>query len=161
VLVLILAKILALALTADFRGKWLLRFFILLPWTTPIALGAVAWLWLLDSIFSPIDWTLRQAGLLGPHTLLGPANNLFWLGKADLARASVIAVHVWRMLPLATVILLAGLTSIPQDLKDAAAVDGAGFWRQLFQITIPLTAPIMAVALLFGMIFTFTDMTVV
>src|SRR5438067_3182932 len=161
VLVLVLAKILALAPVADFRGKWFFRFLILLPWTTPIALGAIAWLWLLDSIFSPIDWVLRDVGLLGPGKLLGPANNLFWLAKADLARASVVIVHVWRMLPLATVILLAGLTSIPQDIKDAAAVDGAGFWRQLFQITIPLTAPIMAVAVLFGAIFTFTDMTVV
>jgi len=160
-LVIVLANILALALTTEFRGKWIVRFLILLPWTTPIALGAIAWLWLLDSIFSPIDWTLREVGLLGPGTLLGPANNLFWLAKGDLARISVIIVHVWRMLPLATVILLAGLTSIPQDIKDAAAVDGAGFWRQLFQITIPLTAPIIAVAVLFGVIFTFTDMTVV
>src|SRR5690349_8868243 len=80
-LVIVLAKILALALTSDFRGKWIVRFLILLPWTTPIALGAVAWLWLLDSIFSPVDWTLRQIGLLGPGTLLGPANNLFWLAK--------------------------------------------------------------------------------
>jgi multiple sugar transport system permease protein len=75
--------------------------------------------------------------------------------------ASVITVHVWRQLPLATVILIAGLSSIPQDLHDAAAVDGAGFWRRLFQITIPLVLPIMTVAVLFGMVFTFTDMIVI
>jgi multiple sugar transport system permease protein len=74
---------------------------------------------------------------------------------------SVIAVHVWRLLPLATVILLAGLTSIPQDIHDAAAVDGAGFWRHLFQITVPLLLPIMTVAVLFGIVFTFTDMIVI
>ena len=59
------------------------------------------------------------------------------------------------------VILLAGLTSIPQDLQDAANVDGAGFFRQLFYIRIPLLLPIMAVAVLYGIVFTFTDMTVV
>ena len=65
------------------------------------------------------------------------------------------------MLPLATVILLAGLTAIPQDVKDAADIDGAGFLRQLFYIRIPLLLPIMAVAVLYGIVFTFTDMTVV
>jgi multiple sugar transport system permease protein len=74
---------------------------------------------------------------------------------------SVIAVHVWRILPLATVILLAGLTSIPHDIHDAAQVDGAGFWRHLFQITLPLVRPIMLVAGLFGLVFAFTDMIVI
>ena len=55
-----------------------------------------------------------------------------------MAMGSIIAVHVWRQLPLATVILLAGYSSIPQDIHDAAAVDGAGFWRHFFQITLPL-----------------------
>jgi multiple sugar transport system permease protein len=84
-----------------------------------------------------------------------------WLGIPHLAMGSVITVHVWRLLPLATVILLAGLSSIPQDIHDAAAVDGAGFWRHLFQITVPLLLPIMTVAVLFGAVFTFTDMIVI
>lgn len=160
-LVLVLGKILALALSAEFRGKWLFRFLILLPWTTPIALGTIGWLWMLDSVFSPIDWILRAFHLLGPGTPLGPSNNLYWLGRPELALLSVILVHTWRMLPLATVIMVAGLASIPQDIKDAVAVDGASFWRQLFEITIPLMLPIMAVATLFGVVFTFTDMTVI
>jgi multiple sugar transport system permease protein len=65
------------------------------------------------------------------------------------------------MLPLATVIILAGLSSIPQDIHDAAAVDGAGFWRHLFQVTLPLVLPVALVALLFGIVFTFTDLIVV
>src|SRR5439155_1715104 len=81
-----------------------------------------------------------------------------WLGIPHLAMGSVITVHVWRLLPLATVIILAGLTSIPQDIHDAAAVDGVGFWRHLFQVTLPLVRPIMLVAALFGLVFAFTDM---
>ena len=84
-----------------------------------------------------------------------------WLGIPHLAMGSVIAVHVWRLLPLATVILLGGLSSIPQDIHDAAAVDGASFWRHQFQITIPLIRPIILVALLFGIVFAFTDMIVI
>jgi multiple sugar transport system permease protein len=155
ILVLVLAKILALALLKDFRGKWIVRCLILLPWVAPISLGSIGWLWILDSIYSVINWTLQAVGILAPNV------RLMWLGKPDLAMASIITVHVWRLLPLATVILLAGLTSIPQDIHDAAAVDGAGFWRHLFQITIPLVAPIMMVAVLFGFVFAFTDMIVI
>jgi multiple sugar transport system permease protein len=151
----VLATVLAFALRVDFRGKWFARFLILLPWTTPIAIGTIAWLWMLDSLFSPIDWVLGQVGLIqqGGH--------MYWLGKRGLAMASVIAVQAWRMLPLATVILLAGMSSIPQEIKEAAEVDGASFWRRLFSIEIPLLLPITGVAVLFGLVFTFTDMTVV
>lgn len=153
VLIVVLAKALAMILVADFRFKRVVRFFVLLPWTTPIALAAVAWLWMLDSIYSPIDWVLRNFGLLD--------GNLYWLGRDNLAMASVIAVHVWRIVPLAAVIIMAGLISIPKDINDAAEVDGAGFWRRLWEITIPLNLPVIAVATLFGAILTFTDMTVV
>jgi multiple sugar transport system permease protein len=154
-IVVVLSVILAFALRADFRGKWFARFLILLPWTTPIALGTIAWLWMLDSIFSPIDWVLVHLGLLDP------GSHMYWLGKRGLAMGSVIAVQAWRMLPLSTVILLAGLTSIPQEIREAAEIDGAGFWRRMFGIDVPLLLPITAVALLFGIVFTFTDMTVV
>jgi multiple sugar transport system permease protein len=152
-LTLVLAKALALILIANFRFKYLIRFLVLLPWTTPIALAAVAWLWMLDSTYSPIDWILRQLGLL--------TGNTYWLGRDHLAMASVIAVQTWRIVPLAAVIILAGLMSIPGDINDAAAIDGAGFWRRLWEITIPLNLPVIAVAGLFGAILTFTDMTVV
>ncbi len=155
IIVLVLAKVLAMALMKDFRGKWLVRLLILLPWVAPISLGAIGWLWIFDSIYSIINWTARAVGNFGPNTWP------IWLGQPGQAIASIITVHVWRLLPLATVIILAGLSSIPQDIHDAAAVDGAGFWRRLFQITIPMILPIMMVAVLFGIVFSFTDLIVV
>ena len=152
-LVVVLAKILALVLMKDFKGKWVVRLLILLPWTTPTSLATIAWLWLLDSLFSPIDWVLRQLGLL--------EGNLYWLGNSELAMSSVIAVQTWRIVPVAAVIIMAGLSAIPDEINEAARVDGAGFWRSLFEITIPLTLPVMAVATLFGAIVVFTDMAVV
>jgi multiple sugar transport system permease protein len=152
-LTIVLAKTLAMILIANFRFKWVVRFLVLLPWTTPVALAAVAWLWLLDSVYSPIDWVLRSIGFI--------ESNVYWLGKDTLAMASVIAVHTWRIVPLAAVIILAGLISIPDDIKDAAKIDGAGFWRTLWEITLPLTLPVIAVATLFGAVLTFTDMSVV
>ena len=153
VLIVVFGKVLANILVADFHGKWIVRFLVLLPWTTPVALSAIAWLWMLDSIFSPIDWMLRQVGLID--------GNMYWLGRPNLALLSVIAVHAWRLIPLAAVIMMAGLVAIPKDLQEQAEVDGAGFWRRMFEITIPLMMPLIAVAALFGAIVTFTDMTVV
>lgn len=161
-IVIVLSRILANALMKPFRGKWLVRFLIMLPWTAPISLGTIGWLWMYDSIFSPIDWVLRYLGMLGTATaLLGPQTNLYWLGVPGLAIASVIIVNVWRILPLATVIQLGGLSSIPKDLIEAAEVDGASPWRRTLMITIPLTLPIVSIAFLFGIVFTFTDLIVV
>lgn len=161
-IVLVLAHALAEILVRDFRGKWLVRFLIMLPWTAPIALGTIGYLWFLDSIFSPLDWLLRTVGLLGkPGALFGPMSNLYWLGRPDLAMASVITVHVWRLLPLATVILIAGMNSIPKEIVEAAHMDGAGYFRRLFHINLPLLFPVIGVSVLFATFFTFTDMTVV
>ncbi|HEY1371160.1 MAG TPA: sugar ABC transporter permease [Candidatus Binatia bacterium] len=154
VIIIVLSHALALTLKDDFRGKKLIRFFILLPWVAPISIGTIAWLWIFDSTYSVINWTLRMVGLI--H-----GQGFMWLGVPHLAMGAIIAVHVWRQLPLATVILLAGHGSIPQDIHDAAAVDGAGFWRHFFQVTLPLILPISLVALLFGLIFTFTDMIII
>jgi multiple sugar transport system permease protein len=152
-LIVVFGKVLANILVADFRGKWIVRFCVLLPWTTPVALSAISWLWLLDSLFSPIDWMLRQVGLID--------GNMYWLGRPNLAILSVIAVHAWRLIPLSAVIMMAGLVAIPKDLQEQAEVDGSGYWRRMFEITIPLMLPLIAVAALFGAIVTFTDMTVV
>ncbi len=160
-IIIVLANILAVLLSQDFRGKWVARMLIMLPWATPIALGTIGWLWLLDSKFSPIDWVLQAIGLLGPGTLLGPGRHLNYLGREELAVASVMMIYVWRILPLSAVILMAGLTSIDQELVDQAQVDGASFWRIHLQIRLPLILPIMSIALLFGLIFTFGDMVVV
>jgi multiple sugar transport system permease protein len=155
VLVIVLCTVLAFVLAADFRGKWFVRFLVLLPWATPVALGAIIWLWMLDSIFSPFDWFAQQLGVIpqGGHLAL--------LGHGNLAMASVIALQTWRVLPLATVIVLAGLSSIPHDVEEQAQVVGASDWRRLFGIQIPLLAPVLLVAILFGVVFTFTDMAVV
>lgn len=166
-IMLVFANALAMALTTNFPGKWLVRFLILLPWATPIAIGTIGWLWMFDSVYSPVDWIfrniglLKQVGVMGSVGILKNQTNMYWLGEPGLAMFSVIVVQVWRMLPMSTVILMAGLTSISPDIRDAVAVDGVGWWREWREVTLPLLRPIMVVALLFGIIFTFTDMTIV
>jgi len=154
-LVLVLAKILATCLTKPFYGKSIVRFLILLPWVAPISLGTIGWKWMLDSLYSPVNWVLQALHVIPQSSWP------MWFGVRELAMASVIGVHVWRLLPFATVIILAGLTSIPREVEEASAVDGAGFWSREFYIVLPLLRPILTVAGLFGIIFAFTDMTVI
>jgi multiple sugar transport system permease protein len=154
-IVVVCSTMLSIALEKKFRGRGLLRFLILLPWVAPVSLGSIGWKWILDSIYSVITWVLVWLHFFKPY------GAPMWLGEPYLAMASVILVHCWRLIPFATVVMLAGSSAIPKEIPEAAAIDGAGFWRTLFQIRIPMMLPIINVAVLFGTIFTFTDMTVV
>ena len=153
--VLVLGNILARALMKRFFGKSIARFLILMPWAAPISLATLGWLWIFDSTFSVVNWLLKVVGWLGPGQWY------YWLGDTTLGMAAIITIHVWRMLPFSTVILLAGLTSIPNEVREAAAIDGAGTLARIFQVEIPMMKPILIVAVLFGVVFTFTDMSVV
>jgi len=155
ILVLISATMLSLALKNAFPGRRFFRFLILLPWVAPVSIGSIGWKWILDSLYSVINWVLVRFHFVSQF------DTPVWLGEPKLAMMSVILVHTWHMMPFATVILLAGLTAIPKDIIEAAAVDGSGFFRTQFQIILPMMLPIISVAVLFGAIFTFTDMTVI
>ena len=155
ILGLILGKFGALLLLRPFRGRKLVRALIILPWAVPIALATVAWEWMFDSLYSVINWVLVAVGLVSQ------ASEPQWLGEPGLAMLCVIIVNAWRFFPFAIVIFLAGITAVPQDVLDAATVDGAGFWRRTYQIITPIIAPIVVVGLIFGTVFTFTDLSVV
>ncbi|HEX2519210.1 MAG TPA: sugar ABC transporter permease [Castellaniella sp.] len=160
--VLVLGTIQAELLVRPVHGKWLIRFLILLPWTAPASLSAIAWLWMLDSTFSPLDWILRGLGLLGhPGALFGDFPNTYWLGRSGYALFSIILVNVWRLLPLATVIILAGLNGVPRDILEQSEIDGAGYFRRLFQIILPMLIPVFGVAILFTFVFVFSDIITV
>jgi multiple sugar transport system permease protein len=172
--VLVCAGLIAHALVRPFRGKWILRFLILLPWAAPIPLGAIGWLWIYDSLFSVVNWTLTHDLLPGggsfylykvvnavtPWTV-EPFDPPQWLGDPTLSLGAIISVHAWRVIPFAVVIFLAGLASIPSEVEDAAKVDGATGLKKFWYVTLPLQLPIATVALLFGIVFTAADMTVV
>jgi len=152
---LILGKFGALVLLRPFPGRKFVRALVILPWAVPVALATVAWQWMFDSLYSVINWSFIAMGLITREQ----APN--WLGTADLAMFSVIVVNAWRFFPFAIVIFLAGITAIPQDVLDAATVDGAGFWRRNYQIIMPMILPIVAIGLIFGIVFTFTDLSIV
>ena len=155
-IVLVGAAILSHYLIREFRGKWLIRLLIILPWAAPVALGTIGWLWIFDSLFSVVNWTLGHA-----FGVVDSADPPQWLGRPNLALLAIIVVHAWRILPFAVIIFLAGLASIPSEVDDAAKIDGATGVKKLLYVTLPLQLPIALVALLFGIVFTAADFAVV
>ena len=139
----------ALVINQPFRGRNLARAFLLLPFIVPTVLSTVAWMWILDPTFSVINWTLRNTGLV--------TQNFSWLGNATLAMVSIIMVNTWRGLPFYGITLLAGLQTIPPDLYEAAAIDGASITQRFWNITLPVIKPVLIIVTMFSIIFTFSD----
>ena len=139
----------ALVMNQAFRGRNLVRAFLLLPFIVPTVLSTVAWMWILDPTFSVINWTLLNTGLV--------KQNFSWLGNATLAMVAIIGVNTWRGLPFYGITLLAGLQTIPPDLYEAAAIDGASLTQRFLHITLPVLKPILIIVTMFSVIFTFSD----
>jgi multiple sugar transport system permease protein len=169
VLVVIGAAILSGFLVRDFRGKWFIRFLVILPWAAPVVLSTITWLWLLDSLYSVVNWTLAKLhldnGLVWlldfTHLEEEASVPLQWLGRPNLALIAITLVHAWRILPFAVVIFIAGRASIPNEVEDASKIDGATGLKKLWYVDVPLQLPIALVAVLFGIVFTAGDFAVV
>lgn len=144
---------LAVLLNRHFRGKALVRAFILLPFIIPTVLSTFAWKWMFDPTFSVLNWTFRALGLIDTR--------INWLGDPDLAMLSVMIVNIWRGVPFYAISLLAGLQTISPDLHEAAAIDGARPWSRFWYITWPLLLPVTMVVVLFSVIQTFADFQLV
>jgi multiple sugar transport system permease protein len=152
--VVLCAGLIAHALVHHFPGRWVFRFMILLPWAAPVALTAIGFLWFYDPQASIFTWFLVHLHIVSP------VNHPTWLGTPTAAMSSIITVQAWRTIPFATVIFLAGIASIPQEVDDAAAIDGATGLKKFWYVSLPLQLPIAIVAVLFGVVFTATDMVV-
>lgn len=127
---LLLGLAIALLLNRPFRGRGLLRALVLLPWALPTVVNGIMWRWIDNPDYGALNALLTQAGLLHAYRN--------WLGSPWSALNMVILADVWKMTPLAALLLLAGLQTIPRELYESAAIDGAGGWRQFLGITLPL-----------------------
>ena len=141
----------ALLLYRKFRGRQLLRGLLVIPWVIPIAISGQAWLWILDSTYSVINWLLVHWHILTPQTILN------FRGDAHLAMFSLIVVNVWRGFPFTTIVILAGLTAIPDEIIERARLDGANALQRFWYVMAPMVRPILMVSLLFSVVFSFTD----
>ncbi|MGA7805268.1 carbohydrate ABC transporter permease [Bradyrhizobium sp.] len=131
------------------QRKW--RGMLLVPWVIPPAMSTLAWLWLFDPSYSAFNYTL---GLFG----IAPIS---WLGEAGWARFSVILVNVWYGAPFFMIMYLASLKSVPEQLYEAAAIDGANWWQRIWYVTLPMMRNIIAITTLFSLIVTFANFDIV
>lgn len=155
----ILGLMLAVLLNANLPGQGLARVLVLAPWAIPPVIKALMW----RLIYHPSDAGVLNNVLLSVGMLQQPIN---WLTSFTWALPAVIVVGIWASLPITTIVLLAGLQSIPEELKEAAAIDGASSWGQFRHVTIPLMMPIiLSITALqfmwnfnsFGLVFVLTD----
>ncbi len=144
---------LALLFNQRLRGRRFFRGAVLLPWIAPASLSTLAWLWIFNPVFGVANQSLRGLGLI--------RTDIPWLGQSALALLCVILVNTWRGTPFFVITLLAGLSSVPQQLYEAAKVDGAGAGKQFFHITLPLVQPILIIVVLFSTIMTVSDFQIV
>ena len=138
VLHLVIGLALALALNSQIRARRFWRVVMILPWTIPDVVSGLVWRFMYNPTSGIINHVLRGSGWMEGYTE--------WLGDAALAMPSVIFADVWRGYPFVMIILLAGLQSIPKDLREAARVDGAGTIQELRHVVLPLLKPILLIA---------------
>jgi multiple sugar transport system permease protein len=121
------------------------RALLLVPWLLPLIVTGTIWIWMLDRFYGVLNWLLYNLGII-PHYI-------GWVSSIHLALWSVIAANTWVGIPVATLILAAGLRGIPHDLYEAASLDGAGAVRRHLYVTVPLIADVIAIFFLLGFVF--------
>jgi multiple sugar transport system permease protein len=131
------------------QRKW--RGMLLVPWVIPPAMSTLAWLWLFDPSYSAFNYTLSFFGI-------GP---IAWTGEPNWARFTVILVNIWFGAPFFMILYLASLKSVPEQLYEAAAIDGANWWQRIWFVTLPMMRNIIAITTLFSLIVTFANFDIV
>lgn len=132
---LVLGMGIALLLNAPLKVRWLWRSLIILPWALPTIVNGALWRWIYN-------------GQNGALNALLPGSNHYWLGKPFLALNMVILADVWKNTSIVAFFLLAGLQTIPPDIREAVRIDGAGTWRTFWSVVLPLLRPSIAVVLI-------------
>src|SRR6202140_1103125 len=131
------------------QRKW--RGMLLVPWVIPLAPSTLGWWWLFDPTHSAFNWLIQGVG----------GNDIPWLSNPYWARFSVILVNVWYGAPFFLIMYLAALKSVPEQLYEAAMIDGANAWQKFIHITLPMMRNIIAITVLFSLIVTFANFDIV
>lgn len=149
----VLGLCLALLLQRAMVGRRAIRGLLLLPWVVPSTLSVLGWWWMFDPLFGVVNLGMLKLGLIG--------DRIPWLSDPIGAMVAVIIVNVWRGLPFFGISFLAGLVSIPDELYEAAQIDGAGKASCFRRITLPLLRPILGMIVLYSVIMTVSDFNIV
>lgn len=131
--IMLIATLMALLLNQEFRGRRILSAALLIPWAIPYVVDGLMWKWIYDSGYGALNGLLLQLGVIGQY--------MVWLGDTHKTLALIGNAFVWKEVPLATILLLVTMKSIPSDLYAAARVDGANLWSRFVHVTLPAMRP--------------------
>jgi multiple sugar transport system permease protein len=143
----------ALVLRQHFYGRGLARTIIMLPWAISLAMAAIVWLWSFNGDYGMINATLRELGLM--------QGSVQWMARAETAFPMEIAVGIVVSIPFTVTILLGGLSSIPGDIYEAAAIDGARPWHCFWLMTLPMLGPFINIAVVLNVIHVFNSFPII
>ncbi len=144
---------LALILNQDFYGRGIARTIIMLPWAVSLTMTAIVWRWAFNDEFGMVNLTLQTLGLI--H------RPVQWLASADFAFPAEIMVGILVSMPFTVTILLGGLASVPQDMYEAARIEGASAWQQFTGLTLPLLRPFINMAVVLNVIYVFNSFPII
>ncbi len=147
ILIVVVALLVALLLNEEFPGRGVLRALLLVPWAIPSVVNALLWKWLLDPNYGLINAIFLETGVISQYQT--------WLGTMPSVMIWTVIAYSWIHIPLATLLLLSGLQTIPSDIYESAVVDGASVWQRFLFITMPLVRPMLSIVIIFEMIFAF------
>jgi multiple sugar transport system permease protein len=137
---LLIGVLTALLLNQKFRGRAVVRTLVILPWALPTVVNAVLWRWIYNPSYGALNALLTQAHLIPDYQN--------WLGSADFGTMTmVVLADTWKNYGLVTILVLAGLQTIPVELYEASSVDGSNWWNNFFRITLPGIRPAILIAL--------------
>ena len=143
----------AILLNQNFRGRAVVRSIALIPWVVPSIVAATTWAWMFHTEFGIINYMLTGAGVL--------EEPIGWLITGNTVLPAMIAINVWKLFPFVAIMVLAGLQSIPQELFEAAKVDGASYWEEVRHIMLPQIRPVVTAVTLLLVIWALNAITII
>ncbi|QTM00103.1 ABC transporter permease subunit [Iocasia frigidifontis] len=143
----------ALVLNQKFKIRGLYRTLILIPWVTPQVVSAIIWRWVYNGEYGMLNYVFMKLGFI--------SEGISWLGHRSTAFIAAVINDMWIGIPFMIVVFLSGLQGIPQEIYEAARVDGANKWQQLFKITLPQLKPVFLTGTILSIIWTFNSFNII
>ena len=143
----------AILLNQNFAGRAIVRSITLIPWLIPGIVAATTWAWMFHTEFGIINYMLTSAGALDEP--------VGWLTRGSTVMPAMIAINVWKLFPFVAIMVLAGLQSIPQELYEAARMDGARYWDEVRHVMLPQIRPVIVAVTLLLVIWALNAITII
>ena len=144
---------LAMLLNQNFYGRGLARAIIMLPWSVSLTMSAIVWRWTLNAEYGMLNSLLQKLGII--------SSPIAWLARGELAFPIAILIGILVSIPFTTTVYLGGLSSLPEDIYEAARLEGASAFQQFLRLTFPLIRPFVNIAIVLNVIYVFNSFPII